>query len=338
MTDFNVHWPSTSRFAPIEGARARDRRGADDGPIDKAGGSRDTAFAPSVSNTTEASTRPSLNSIMDGFYDLLDAGQSRVVGPPRQAFTTYLTFLEDTGKLMALLGRSTSAGSDSNHIKVDIKAVKRELDRLKDTWGVEVERGPEPLEKAQQYAKDHGLPYVDNHDGTGTVLKETSVFGPKPLKEVKEYAEKNGLSYKDNGDGTGVALKGKVVYGPASLDDIKRYAEKWRLPYKVNADGKGVVLVNTKPLDVMLEAIANETDAIAKAKPPSDGKIDWLVGQYQAWNTTMTTQYQQIESESGLLAELSRSGTAMFNNIFEGIISIVKSFGDVSLQYTRGIG
>jgi hypothetical protein len=87
----------------------------------------------------------------------------------------------------------------------------------------------------------------------------------------------------------------------------------------------------------MLDAIAKEIAAIDNAKPPTDSKVDWLVGQYQAWNTTMTTQYQQIESESGLLAELSRSSTAMFNNIFEAIIGIVKSFGDVCLQYTRGI-
>lgn len=326
MTTSTSVAPSSVRWGPLERIENR-QLPIDSRSIEEHGAYEDVRSVGSDDNEAEL---PNFNSLLQALYRVVDSAQSRMVEPTKQALTVGLAFLKDVGHLMALLGPSTSAGSDANHIKVDIKSVERELKRLKETWGAEIEFGPEPLEDVERYAKEHGCSYVNNLDGTGVVLKENPEWGPAPLDDVKRYATEHGLSYRDNHDGTGVVLKGKVVFGPAPLSDIERYAEKWRLPYKINADGTGVVLVDATPIDRMLREIADE-------KPGADGKVDWLVGRYQAWNTTMTTQYQQIESNNGLLGELARNAVATFNNIYEAISSMIRSIGDGCSQATRGI-
>lgn len=209
-----------------------------------------------ASSNAENSDVGQTHSTFQMLVDALDQINSQVAEPPAKALKEYQRYFEDVSHLMALIGPATSAGSDANHIKLDVKAVKTELERLLADY------------------------------------KDRSVFGPGPLAQ------------------------------------IERMGEKWRLPVRDNGDGTGTVMFNVEPLETMLGAIAD-------AKPGTDGKVDWLVGQYQAFNTTFTTQQQQIETENGLLTELARNGLAMYNNFREVFSGIVKSFQDICAQAAR---
>ena len=197
-------------------------------------------------------------SISNLFLDVLNAAQSDMLDPTRQAIGKYVDLLNDVRELAAMFRPNTSAGSDSNHIKVNVKAIKAELEKLKAKWG------------------------------------------------------------------------GVNVFGPADLSLVKRLAQEWHLPFEQTSANEGVIKVDIGPIDAMLKA----TDATPDAK----GDVDWLFGEYQAWNTAMTEQRTQIENENTLLSELARNALATFNNIVSIISSLIQALSDCVKQSARAIG
>jgi hypothetical protein len=123
-----------------------------------------------------------------------------------------------------------------------------------------------------------------------------------------------------------------VVFGPVPLADAERYAKQWGgLPCVKLGDGSAVVTLNLKPLETMLKEIGDE-------KPGADGKVDWLIGRFQAFNATFNSQYSQIEGQVNMLSEHARNGNAQFTIRFDALMSAMNSIKDILAQYARGIG
>ncbi|HTJ95457.1 MAG TPA: IpaD/SipD/SspD family type III secretion system needle tip protein, partial [Pararobbsia sp.] len=123
----------------------------------------------------------------------------------------------------------------------------------------------------------------------------------------------------------------ETVYGPAPIEQIQRLAEQWRLPFEDLGNGTGVVKYNVKPIEIMLKDLQDE-------KPGEDGKVDWMMGRYNAWNVTLTSQCEQIQGEFRLLGDLARNALAQYNTLLEALSATITSNRESCLQYARGLG
>ncbi|RKP50348.1 IpaD/SipD/SspD family type III secretion system needle tip protein [Pararobbsia silviterrae] len=122
----------------------------------------------------------------------------------------------------------------------------------------------------------------------------------------------------------------EIAFGPASYELVHRLSKQWRLPFSEMPDGTAIIRVHTAPLDAMIKATSDPNQ-------DSNGRVDWLMGQHQAWSTSVSEQRQQVENECNLLSELARNGMALSNNLIKVLVSMIQTLYECNRQFAAGL-
>lgn len=87
--------------------------------------------------------------------------QTGTVDVHHEMLKKYTAYYEDVTEFKARLRNYIGAGSDQNHIGVDIGKINYELRALRQKWSNVTVFGPAPLKQARQWAEEWSLPLTD---------------------------------------------------------------------------------------------------------------------------------------------------------------------------------
>ncbi len=181
----------------------------------------------------------------------------------------YMAFYKDVTEFRARLRTYISAGTDHNHIGVDIGKINYELQALRQKWRDEV------------------------------------VFGPAPFKQARQWSD------------------------------------EWDLPLITGGYAIARVVIDTTPLDAMIEATGKvaKTYNYYKSVVPDDAlqKVNWLAAEHHAWDTAMGEQHRQIETKVNTLAEQYNHTLSTFNNLTKMMSASINAMFESLGNYVRGL-
>jgi hypothetical protein len=140
--------------------------------------------AAAMSATTTPPPPPANTSAaqMQALLDLLNGMKDNYIDPYVKALQTSTQFMSDLAALMTAISKATSAGKDSNNVKVDGVAIKVAIQALQD-----------------KYSKPENALYTSkltSNDGSDAALEEANKWatelGLDPATAVKGYFDENG--------------------------------------------------------------------------------------------------------------------------------------------------
>jgi type III secretion system IpaD/SipD/SspD family effector len=119
--------------------------------------------------------------------------QTGTVDVHHRMLTKYTAFYQDVTEFRARLRNYISAGSDQNHIGVDIGKIHYELRALRRKWHDTIVFGPAPLKQAQQWSGEWNLPLT----GYATANNARVVIDISPIDAMIEATGKVEKTYND---------------------------------------------------------------------------------------------------------------------------------------------
>jgi type III secretion system IpaD/SipD/SspD family effector len=152
------------------------------------GAGKSSAATPPAGQPTGIKSDAELWKILAGTIGETQAG---TVDVHHRMLTTYTAFYRDVVEFRARLRTAISAGSDQNHIGVDVGRINYELKALRQKWFNATLFGPGTLKQAQRWSAEWGLPI----NGYATANDVRVVIDTSPIDAMIEATGKVNKTY-----------------------------------------------------------------------------------------------------------------------------------------------
>ncbi len=134
----------------------------------------------------------------------------------------------------------------------------------------------------------------------------------------------------------------RPVFGPSTPADAQKWVKEWKLPLTgYSTTDQAYVVIDTSPIDIMIGATGanGKTFDFYSLPPPEEASqtADWLLGEYQAWDTAMTEQRKQIQTKVTTLNEQYSHAISIFDNIVKVLSSTINSLHESEKLYLQSL-